>query len=172
MPTILSRCRKFPLSAPGPQESLQWLKQQGVAQAEDLLAEMGGSPLAAQEMSTSDLRASVEELLVHLASPGTEGALKTAERLQKVPLALLVASLQRWLYDLFSLKISGRIRYYPRYGKQLAALSARTGPDELAQALKAAGERRAVADHPLAGRLFIEDMLLEYARLFHGPRPG
>jgi len=36
----------------------------------------------------------------------------------------------------------------------------------LAGALKAANERRAIADHPLSARLFIEEMLLEYASLF------
>jgi DNA polymerase-3 subunit delta' len=32
----------------------------------------------------------------------------------------------------------------------------------LNRAIKAANERRAVADHPLSAKLFVEDMLLEY----------
>jgi DNA polymerase-3 subunit delta' len=32
--------------------------------------------------------------------------------------------------------------------------------------LKAVGERRAIAEHPLSARLFIEDMLLDYSSTF------
>jgi DNA polymerase-3 subunit delta' len=77
-----------------------------------------------------------------------------------------VAWLQRWLYDVFSLKLSGRVRYYPRYRKELEALAARVEVCALLGGLKALNERRAIADHPLSARLFIEDMLLAYAGLF------
>jgi DNA polymerase-3 subunit delta' len=78
----------------------------------------------------------------------------------------LVAWLQRWLYDVISLKLSGRIRYYPRYQRELEALVARADLAELLRAIKAVNERRAIADHPLSARLFIEDMLLAYSNLF------
>ena len=89
-----------------------------------------------------------------------------ADRLQKAPLSQLVAWLQRWLYDLASLKLGGRVRYFPHRQKSLAALASRVSAEQLQQALKEAGARRAVADHPLSARLFIEDMLLGYAGLF------
>jgi DNA polymerase-3 subunit delta' len=95
-----------------------------------------------------------------------DGALKTAERLQKTPVSELVAWLQRWLCDVFSLKLSGRIRYYPRYQKELAALAGRAEVSGLLAAMKAVGERRAIAEHPLTARLFIEDMLLDYSTVF------
>jgi hypothetical protein len=34
LPTIRSRCRQFPLSAPSPAQALAWLQQQGVENAE------------------------------------------------------------------------------------------------------------------------------------------
>ena len=83
LPTILSRCRKFVMGSPRREQALPWLQAEGVADAEAWLAEQGGAPLAAQEMAHSELRAPIDELLVHLATPGTEGALKTAERLRK-----------------------------------------------------------------------------------------
>ncbi len=170
LPTILSRCRKFPMGEPPREQALQWLQSMGLENAEALLAEQGGAPLTALEMAHSELRPSIDELLAHLTMPGTEGAIKTAERLQKIPLSSLVASLQRWLHDLFLLKISGRIRYYPGYEKQLAALAMRSDLAGLAGAVKNMNDRRAIADHPLSARLFIEDMLLEYAGLFAGSR--
>jgi DNA polymerase-3 subunit delta' len=95
-----------------------------------------------------------------------EGALKTAEKLQKTPVPELVAWLQRWLYDVFSLKLSGRIRYYPRYHKEITALAGQAKVGDLLRMLKAVNERGAIAEHPLSARLFIEDMLLDYSTVF------
>ncbi|HVK93377.1 MAG TPA: DNA polymerase III subunit delta' [Noviherbaspirillum sp.] len=166
LPTILSRCRKFALAMPVQDEALAWLKAQGVNDADVWLAEQGGAPLAAQALAQAETRDTMDELLRLLARPGVEAALKTAEKLQKAPVLDLVAGMQRWLYDVFSLKLSGRIRYYPRYQKELTALAKQAEVSDLLRALKAAKDRRAVAEHPLSARLFIEDMLLDYSSLF------
>ena len=166
LPTILSRCRKFAMAMPLQEEALAWLKAQGVDDADVWLSEQGGAPLAALASAQGDTRETMDELLRMLAKPGVDGALKTADKLQKAPVADLVAWLQRWLYDVFSLKLSDRIRYYPRYRKELAALAQTADVPALLRALKSVNERRAVADHPLSAKLFIEDMLLEYASLF------
>lgn len=166
LPTILSRCRKFALAMPDRAAALQWLKEQQVKDAPDWLAEQGGAPLAALQSSQAGTRETLDEFLQQLAQPGVDAALKTAERLQKVPVTDLVAWLQRWLYDVLSVRLSGTIRYYPRYKKELGALAARADAGTLLQAIKALNERRAIADHPLAPKLFIEDMLLDYSTLF------
>lgn len=166
LPTILSRCRKFALAMPGAEEVLQWLQTQQVKDADSWLAEQGGAPLAALASSQAGARETLDEFLQQLARPGVDAALKTAERLQKTPVTELVAWLQRWLYDVLSVKLSGTIRYYPRYKKELAALAARADAGALLQAIKMLNERRAIADHPLAPKLFIEDMLLDYSTLF------
>lgn len=166
LPTILSRCRKFALAMPGQDEALAWLKAQQVSDAASWLAEQGGAPLAALESSQAGSRETMDDFLRQLAQPGVDAALKAAERLQKTPVTELVAWLQRWLHDVLSVKLSGTIRYYPRYQKELAALAARADTAALLQAIKAVNERRAIADHPLAPKLFIEDMLLDYSTLF------
>ncbi|QAU34590.1 DNA polymerase III subunit delta' [Janthinobacterium sp. 17J80-10] len=166
LPTILSRCRKFSLDQPPLDQALAWLKAQGVSNAEDWLAEQGGAPLAAQQMAESGNRETMEEFLQHLARPGVEGALKTAEKMLKTAPAQQVEWLQRWLYDLFSIKLSGKIRYYPRYQKQLLALGGQVETPALLRAIKDMGERRAIAEHPLSPKLFIEDMLLDYTKLY------
>jgi DNA polymerase-3 subunit delta' len=166
LPTILSRCRKFALTMPSQQQALDWLRQQEVKDADIWLAEQGGAPLAAHALAQTETRETMDEFLRQLVKPSVEGALKTAERLQKTPVPQLVAWLQRWLYDVFSLKLSGRIRYYPRYQKELAALAGQADMLDLLRALKALNERRAIAEHPLSAKLFIEDMLLDYSSLF------
>ncbi|WP_292933662.1 DNA polymerase III subunit delta' [Noviherbaspirillum sp.] len=166
LPTILSRCRKFALTMPLQEEALAWLQEQGVGDADVWLAEQGGAPLAAQALAQTEEREVLDEFLRALARPSVETALKVAEKLQKTPVPNMVAWLQRWLYDVFSLKLSGRIRYYPRYQKELAALAKRADIGDLLQALKSVKDRRAIAEHPLAAKLFIEDMLLEYSSIF------
>ncbi|MGS0740554.1 DNA polymerase III subunit delta' [Glaciimonas sp. GG7] len=166
LPTILSRCRKFPMPHPSQQEALGWLRQQGVADADMWLAEQGGAPLTAQAQSQSDARELIDALLAYLSVPGIDGALKSAERLQKTSVAELLGWQQRWLYDLLSLKMTGTVRYYPRHQKALAALAGRVQTGALLKALKACNERRAIVEHPLSARLFIEDMLLDYAKIF------
>lgn len=170
LPTILSRCRKFALAMPSPQQALAWLKEQGVDDADVWLAEQGGAPLAAYVLAQSEVREVMDEFLRTLAHPGVETALKTADRMQKVPLNELVAWMQRWLYDMFSLKLAERIRYYPRYRKEIGALAEGVDMGDLLRVLKSVKERRAVADHPLSAKLFIEDMLLDYASLFVNSR--
>lgn len=166
LPTILSRCRQFAMAAPERASALAWLGAEGVKDAERWLAEQGGAPLAALAAAQGETGAERDELLNLLAKPDRMMAMVVADRLQKVPLALLVAWMQRWLYDLASLQLSGRVRYFPHHQKSLATLSSRVSAEQLQQALREAGARRAVADHPLSARLFIEDMLLAYAGLF------
>jgi DNA polymerase-3 subunit delta' len=162
LPTILSRCRKFALPMPGHDEALAWLQQQGVQDADSWLREQGGAPLLALAQAEGGSREELDGLLQFLARPGADAALRAADKLSKAPLASLVAWEQRWLYDVLSCKLSGRVRYYPRYQKELAALAASVHTAKLLKAIKGANERRAVADHPLSPKLFVEDMLLEY----------
>jgi DNA polymerase-3 subunit delta' len=166
LPTILSRCRKVALAKPEPAVALAWLAAQGVTDAESALAEQGGAPLAALREAQSGEREELAPYLQFLAAPSIDGALKTADKFQKTPLTQLVALSQRWLYDLFSCQMTAAIRYYPRQQAALAALAARVDRSRLLAALQAIGERRAIADHPLAPKLFIEDMLLDYCALF------
>jgi len=162
LPTILSRCRKFAMPMPNHAEALAWLKEQGVPDADSWLREQGGSPLAAAAQAETGNREELDSFLQYLAHPSVEGALRTADKLQKVPLSALVSWQQRWLYDVFSYKLSGNIRYYPRYQRELAGLADKVHVSRLMAALKGANERRATSDHPLSPKLFIEDMLLDY----------
>jgi len=170
LPTILSRCRKFSLGAPSRKDALAWLSNQGVEDADLWLSEQGGAPLAALEQAQSDIRDTMDEFLRQLMRPSLDGALKTADKFQKTAVSDLVSWLQRWQYDMFSHKLCGTVRYFPRYGKELADLAARVETRMLLAAIKATSERRAISEHPLSAKLFIEDMLLDYSTLFSGNR--
>jgi DNA polymerase-3 subunit delta' len=162
LPTILSRCRKFALPLPERAAALGWLQQQGVADAELLLAEQGGAPLAAAAHLDDPHREELAALLDVLAQPSTETVLKAADRLSKAPIPALVACQQRWLYDVLSYKLAGRMRYYPRYRAAIEKLAARVPEQQLTRLIARTNSRRAVAEHPLSAKLFVEDMLLDY----------
>ena len=170
LPTIRSRCRQFPLQMPLADVALAWLESQQVKSAARWLAEQGGAPLSALAAAEGEFAEAQEEWLSHLARPDTAQALFVAERLQKVALSQLVAWQQRWLYDLLTIKCAGRVRYYPHHRQRLEALAESVSADSLQQALRDAGSRRAVSEHPLSARLFIEDMLLDYVRMMQPPR--
>ena len=167
LPTILSRCHKFPLGMPAKEQALEWLGTQQLKNAEAWLAQQGGAPLSALKIAQSENRSDYDEFLRQLCSPGVEVSLKIAEKMQKMDVPITVACLQRWLYDIFSYKQSGRIRYYPSYSKELARLAKQVEMNSLLKIIKSTGERQAIASHPLSAKLFIEDMLLEYSALFY-----
>ncbi|MDO8767118.1 MAG: DNA polymerase III subunit delta' [Burkholderiaceae bacterium] len=166
LPTILSRCHKFALGMPSKEQSLTWLAAQKVSDAEVWLAQQGGAPLAALQMSQSEARADLDDFLRQISKPGIESSLKIAEKMQKMDIATTVSWLQRWLYDIFSYKQSGRIRYYPRYQKELAVLAQLVEINALLTVISNTGARQSIASHPLSSKLFIEDMLLDYSALF------
>ncbi|MBC7405302.1 MAG: DNA polymerase III subunit delta' [Cytophaga sp.] len=166
LPTILSRCHKFALGMPSKVQALSWLAAQQVKDAEKWLAQQGGAPLSAIKMAQAENRNDLDDFLFQLSKPSVESSLKIAEKMQKMDVAITVSWLQRWLYDIFSYKQSGRIRYYPNYKKELASLAAQAEMSALLQIIKNTNERQAIASHPLAAKLFIEDMLLDYSALF------
>lgn len=167
LPTVLSRCRLFSLPMPTEAESMEWLSRQGIDQPAVFLHEQGGAPIAALEAARSDDREMVNTFLQQLQHPDAiVSSLAIADKLQKIPMPLLVSWLQRWLFDLFSYQLSGSIRYYQQYQTAIAALVKKIDPVTLSEALKKANARQQVATHPLSAKLTVEDMLLEYAGLF------
>lgn len=166
LPTVISRCRQFALPMPARAEALRWLGEQGVAKAEQLLAEHGGAPLAAAQAAQDDSQGEQDVFLLHLQRPALDGALKVAEKLQKTSIPLILSWMQRWLYDVFSVKLTGKIRYYPRYQNEIRQVAAALPMTGLLDLLDANVRRRAVEDHPLAPKLVIEEMLLDYGSRF------
>jgi len=166
LPTILSRCHKLAMGMPAYPQALAWLEAQGIRDADVWLAHQGGAPLAALDIAQSELRAELDEFLKQLSKPAPETGLKLAEKMQKSDLPITVSWLQRWLYDIFSYKQTGRIRYYPRYEREIRNLATRAQTPALMGLMKSLNEKQAIASHPFSAKLFLEDMLLEYGAVF------
>ena len=167
LPTILSRCAKLAFPLPTQMESLEWLKEHLVDEAERWLAEQGGAPLLAKEAAEQKLNVVEHTLfLQQLCSLSDKSLLKTAEQLQKVPVRQIILWFQRWLYDLLSQSLTGCIRYYPAQSEIIRKLSGKASLGKLLEVIKQTTERKRRADHPLVQRLVMEDMLFEYNQIF------
>ncbi|MDR3096551.1 MAG: DNA polymerase III subunit delta' [Paraburkholderia sp.] len=166
LPTIISRCRQWPMSTPAPQEAQAWLAQQGVADPAGLLAEAGGAPLAALALSQDDNHALRDWTLGQLAAGAACDAFACGETLQKLPVPLVLGWLQRWVYDLLAERAAGRPRYYPQSAAALTRCAANLEAPALARYLKAVTRQRAVENHPLNARLVFEELFLGYREMF------
>ncbi|QBQ97561.1 DNA polymerase III subunit delta' [Paraburkholderia pallida] len=166
LPTIISRCRQWPMSTPAPEEAQAWLMAQGVADPAGLLAEAGGAPLAALALSQDDNRALRDWTLGQLAAGAACDAFACGETLQKLPVPLVLGWLQRWVYDLLAERTAGRPRYYPQSATALARCAAHLDAPALARYLKAVTRQRAVENHPLNARLVFEELFLGYREMF------
>lgn len=166
LPTILSRCRQWPMPAPAREPATQWLAAQGVAAAPAILAEAGGAPLAALALAGDEHQTLRRWLLEQLAAGPACDAFSCAETLQKVPLPLVLGWLQRWLYDLLAGQSGSAPRYYPAAAEALARCAAQVKPLGLARYLRVVGGQRAVENHPLNARLVFEEIFFGYRQIF------
>ncbi|WP_454763829.1 DNA polymerase III subunit delta' [Cupriavidus campinensis] len=167
LPTILSRCRQFAVERPSPAAALDWLRGQGVADAEAQLALAGGSPLTALHAAEAEEQPMQRWLVSQLGAGAAFDALAAAEQLQKLPVPAVLGTLQRWIYDLLAVCVgTGAVRYFP---KEQAALGRCAGATD-AQRLQAFAARlvahRRNENHPLAARLVMEAVFLDYRHLF------
>jgi DNA polymerase III subunit delta' len=166
LPTIVSRCRQWPMATPPRAAAAHWLAEQGVADAGALLAEAGGAPLAALALGADEHRALRDWTLKQLAAGSGCDAFACGETLQKLPVPLVLGWLQRWLYDLLAERTAGAPRYFPAASAALARCAAQVDANAFARYMRTVTRQRAVENHPLNARLVFEELFIGYRDLF------
>ena len=166
LPTIISRCRQWPMTAPALEIATPWLVAQGVAEAPALLAEAGGAPLTALALASDENRSLRDWTLKQLAAGPQCDAFACAEALQKLPVPLVLGWLQRWLYDLLAQRTAGAPRYFPQAAAALDRCAAQADATAFARFIKTVTRQRAVENHPLNARLVFEELFIGYRDLF------
>lgn len=165
LPTIRSRCQAVDMARPSRETARLWLQGQGVANADACLAQAGYAPLLAVELSAADYQEQRKAFLQQLCDPATMDALNLAEKSVKLELADVVGWLQKWIYDLLSLKLSGKILYQPDFEAGLRGVSNKVSMLRLlAYQQDLLCVRRAIS-HPLNSQLLLENILLTYSRI-------
>ena len=180
LPTIRSRCQQWHVPRPSADALRHWREGQGGCIPASLLALCGGMPLAAQRLSAQGGVALLERFINDLdaidplrLAAQWESWLKKDKAISAAGFNLmtLVEWMQRWVSDLAALRLGGRVRYFPEQVERLALLSNRTNATSVIGCYNEFINIRRVATHPLNLRLFLEDMLMRYARMFKGARP-
>lgn len=178
LPTIRSRCQAWAIPRPAPAQLTHWLAGQG-REGQALLALCGGMPLMADRMAEQGLAAILTRFVRDLSrlpegDPLTlagqwETWLKSKEATAAgFDMAQLVDWVQRWVTDLASLRLGGRVRFFPAEEATLAALARRSSVASVLNCYNDFARIRRVARHPLNPRLMLEDMLLRYSRIVTG----
>jgi DNA polymerase-3 subunit delta' len=84
----------------------------------------------------------------------------------------LVSWMQRWVADLVSVRLGGPVRFFPDREDVLRGLAGRLSVDAALGCYNEITQSRRVSQHPLNARLFLEDMLLRYARGLQATAPA
>lgn len=167
LPTILSRCLAFAVPTPSPEVGVAWLREQGLKQPEQALAQTGFAPLQALLWSESGEGAEERAILLDaVRQPSRLDALALAERLQRGIPVHIIHCLQQWSHDLAAIKLAGRARYFPEQTSHLQKLAEATSTMALLRFQKELQDARRAAFHPLNPRLFLESLLMSYRQLF------
>jgi DNA polymerase-3 subunit delta' len=162
LPTIRSRCLKFPLATPGTADVLVWLKQGGVANPEVALAAAGYSPLRAMAEDDEAENVMREKLLRAVRQPAAMDVFALADTLGKTEQVRVVHWLQQWTYDLLSTRLTGQPRYHLAEAATLRQLVAERDPLSLVQLQKLLQTAKREAMHTLNSKLFFESLLISY----------
>ncbi len=176
LPTIRSRCQTIAFPKPDRTLALTWLRANlppKSAPAEALLAQVGGMPLAAiDEAGWAERREQFLEDVLSLPRIGPVTVSAKWEPWLKegkdggtdMDKRLLTIWLQKWLYDLVSIKISDRAIYHEQRLGDLRTTAAAATTSGLIDCYNELLRIKAVAQHPLNARLFLEDLLARYSR--------
>lgn len=168
LPTILSRCQQLRLSMPNQQQALVWLKDKDIDNALEMLSYVGGSPLQALAASQDQNNRHVYQLLPEQLGKGKALAyLDLAEGLHKHNLHLVLQGVQRWAYDLLSIRLTQTVRYYPSHKNILQKIASLVDLSQLLKFLLNLQTQQKYITHPLAPKLLLESTLIEYRNLFN-----
>lgn len=168
LPTIRSRCSKIDMPLPGRDQAQQWLAQQGIKDAAELLSYSGGAPLLAAQNDAAAVRRRVE-LFALLAQGARTDPFQAAAALVRDGMLESIDLLQKWGYDLLTLRLGGAARYQPAQAKSLQGLAEAVDLALLLDFMRKLAESRRYAQHPLNAELQLESLMLQYTQLFTVP---
>ncbi len=165
LPTILSRCHQLDMPVPDTVQALSWLADKGLKNAAEQLDYAGGSPLAVLAISTETegTYITIWEGLSHI---NKLDVFSLATSCVTLGMETAINVLQKWIYDLFAYRLTGQVRYHPRYLNALQRLSERVDLGLLMAFQRNLVEAKKSALHPLNNELQLENLLISYAQLF------
>lgn len=165
LPTIKSRCRQFPLHWPDAAVALAWVHKQQIPEAEAELAFHGGMPLFDYDEQLAGVR---KQFVSGLAQTSMSSLMQQAELIDKhkLPLEMALQWLGKWLHDLASLHLGGKVRYYPALAGLMQGLLPRLDIHALMNCQRELQLLVPFGQHTLVTRLQLEALLMVYLKAF------
>jgi DNA polymerase-3 subunit delta' len=74
--------------------------------------------------------------------------------------------IQKWIFDLMSCKLAESVHYYASQAPTLQALCKSVNLSALVQFQRNLVEARRAANHPLSNEMQLENLLLQYTKIF------
>lgn len=166
LPTIRSRCTRVDIGLPPVDQAAQWLAEQGVDDAMNLLALSGGTPLDAQRWADSGELDERRTVLESLARPDRLDPVTLGERWKAVSPQAWHNLAYKWLGDLLAVRLQGSVQFNRDFAEVLVRLGSKADLAKLmALARTQANEGRILA-HPLNRALQLEAWLIQYRHVF------
>lgn len=180
LPTIRSRCQQWLFARPEEHALAHW-KTRADSDVLALLALGGGMPLAAERLARAGGGALLARFVRDLAGLQASDALKLAAQWESwlksrealaagFGLPELCDWMQRWVSDLASVRLGGRVRFFPAQQAVLSTLASRCSVAAASACYNEMAQIRRVSRHPLSLRLVLEDLLMRYVRATAGVR--
>lgn len=168
MPTILSRCLKVDMPVPTQTQGLAWLKAQAISEADFLWAYSGGAPMQAQSWAQEETQ--FKAWFAHWAKQLSLGTAidvaETTTSLLAYGMEQAINVLQKWLHDLWLAYHQQPQRYHPAQQTQLQKLAKSVKLSALLAFQQQLNTYKITAQHPLNQELQLEQLLLQYKKLF------
>lgn len=169
LPTIRSRCQAIAFPLPAHQDALDWLSAEGMTDAAEALALAGGAPLVAIERPE---RVALARMLAADLSAADQDAVGLSARYQGALLPDVIDLLQKWTYDVAATMTGLPVRYYPNAAQALERAARGVDSDRALAFHGRLAQARRLADHPLAPRLVLEELFIEYAHMRSHANPS
>ena len=161
LPTVRSRCQLLKVPRPSAGQARQWLRDQGVADAEVLLAAASGRPLDAAAWAAAGVDGpvwrSLPEALLRQQTAAFEGW----------PLPRVLDVLGKLCHDALAVAAGASPRFF-----EAAAWPGADALPSLAQWSRQLASMARRIEHPWNERLLLEALLLQGARAWKGQSPG
>ena len=166
--TVRSRCQMISFNMPEKSEALSWLSEQGIDEADELLALAHGAPLLAKDLKNEDILSYHKQLVTALLGTAkNQPVVEQAEQLHKFPQAYLLNWLYDWVQDMIRLHQCGDSAslVHERNKNELLQLTARSNLQGLYDYLDQLTQTKRLQSIPLNTQLLWEDLLLSWNKL-------
>lgn len=165
LPTILSRCMQVEMPVPTREQGLEWLQAQSVEQPEWIWHYSGGAPTTVQQ-DDLDWYGWYQQWRPHLGRGGAMDSASAGTVLIKQGMHAAIQVLQKWLLDLWLSRHQQPLRYHPDASDTLQTLASKLDLARLLAFQQQLNRFKMTAQHPLNQELQLEQLLLQYKKMF------